>query len=133
MSNAPVHILGIGNLAKLLAHSLRKHYPDLPITLLFHRPSLAEEWDRAGKTIEIVRNGVSDRQKGFLHEDVFAGKDSIHQLIVATKTHATVEALRPLQTRLSASSTLLFLQNGIGKTLFSLMINHYNNIQRYYR
>ncbi|KAF2851164.1 2-dehydropantoate 2-reductase [Plenodomus tracheiphilus IPT5] len=114
MTPSPIHILGLGNLGKLLAHSLRKHHPKLPITLLFHRPSLLEEWNGAGRSIEIVRGGVSDTQSGFSHEDVSHNGSQIQQLIVATKTHATAKALQPLRGRLSPTSTLLFLQNGIG-------------------
>jgi 2-dehydropantoate 2-reductase len=110
----PIHIVGLGNIGKLLAHSLRKYHPDIPITLLFHRQSLNEEWSRAGESIEIVRSGIADRQRGFLHEDVSRGHGYIQQLIVATKTHTTVEALKPLRCRLNSSSSLLFLQNGIG-------------------
>jgi len=80
-----------------------------------------------------VRDGVSDRQRGFLYENVgdIGGSGSsccsssssssstrksqeIHELIVATKTHTTVEALRAIRGRLGPWSTLLFLQNGIG-------------------
>lgn len=114
MTPSPVHVLGLGNLGKLLAHSLRKQHPEVPITLLFHRPSLLDEWNRAGKCIEIVRGGVSDRQSGFTHEDVSHNGSRIQQLIVATKTHATVRALQSIRERLNSSSTLLFLQNGIG-------------------
>ncbi|KAF2794799.1 2-dehydropantoate 2-reductase-like protein [Melanomma pulvis-pyrius CBS 109.77] len=109
-----IHILGIGNLGKLLAHSLRKSHPEIPITLLFHRPGLAEDWERAGRCIEIVRNGQPDRQGGFLWGDVWKERGQIQNLILATKTYSTVQALRPLKDRLGSESTVLFLQNGIG-------------------
>lgn len=109
-----VHVLGIGNLGKLLAHSLRRHHPEIPITLLFHRPSLVEEWEKAGKCIEITRNGEADRQAGFIYETLPDGKGEIQNLIVATKTHSTVQALQSLKGRLGANTTLLFTQNGIG-------------------
>lgn len=113
-----IHILGLGNLGKLLAHSLRKSHPEIPITLLFHRPSLAEDWERAGRCIEIVRNGQPDRQGGFLWEGVWKEKGQIQNLILATKTYSTVQALRPLKDRLGSESTVLFLQNGIGMHVF---------------
>ncbi|KAI8939377.1 hypothetical protein NX059_003160 [Plenodomus lindquistii] len=114
MAPSPVHIIGLGNLGKLLAHSLRRQHPELPITLLFHRPSLVEEWKSAGRCIDIVRGGISNRQSDFTYEYVSGNGSRIQQLIVATKTHATVRALQPIRHRLDASSTLLFLQNGIG-------------------
>lgn len=115
----PIHILGIGNLGKLVAHSLRKSYPATPITLLFHRQTLVEEWNNAGQCIEIVRDGVPDRQRGFSYEYVSQERSKIRNLIVATKTYATVQGLKPLKDRLVSSSTLLFLQNGMG--MFSLL------------
>ncbi|CAO2651324.1 Nn.00g096210.m01.CDS01 [Neocucurbitaria sp. VM-36] len=114
MASQAIHILGLGNLGKLLAHSLRKSHPDIPITLLFHRPGLVDEWDKAGRSIEVVRDGVPDRQSGFLHEDVSRSRGDIQNLIVATKTYSTVDALQPVSSRLGPLSTLLFLQNGIG-------------------
>lgn len=115
MTSPTIHILGIGNLGKLLAHSLRRCHPEIPITLLFHRPSLVDEWNAAGRQIEIVRNGKFDRQNDFNYES--ASEDSgskIENLIVATKTHSTVRALQPLRGRLGPRSTMLFTQNGIG-------------------
>ncbi|ORY10710.1 2-dehydropantoate 2-reductase-like protein [Clohesyomyces aquaticus] len=114
MSPSQIHILGLGNLGKLLAHSLRRNHPELPITLLFHRPSLAEEWNQAGQCIEIVRNTKADKQNGFRTEMVSEKKDQIENLVVATKTHSTVQAIQPIRERLRPTSTLLFLQNGIG-------------------
>ncbi|KAF2705852.1 2-dehydropantoate 2-reductase-like protein [Pleomassaria siparia CBS 279.74] len=114
MPPPPIHILGLGNLGKLLAHSLRKYHPELPITLLFHRPSLAEEWERAGRCIEIVRNGKSDKQGGFAWENVRKEKSEIKNLLVATKTYGTAQAVTPLKERLGKESTLLFIQNGMG-------------------
>lgn len=116
MPSSSIHILGIGNLGKFLAHSLRKHHPNLSITLLFHRPTLIDEWKQAGESIEIIRNATCDRQTGFQYELVNSSTTStqIDNLIVATKTHSTVQALRPLMNRLKPTSTMLFVQNGIG-------------------
>lgn len=115
----PIHILGIGNLGKLLAHSLRKQHPTAPITLLFHRRSLADEWEKAERSIGIERNGVSERVGGFGVEFVEDGNGGgIENLIVATKTYKTVDALRGLGRRVDRRSTLLFTQNGIGGIYF---------------
>ena len=61
-----------------------------------------------------MRKGVSDHQSGYDCEDVGKGKGEIRNLILATKTYGTVDALKPLRERLGKGSTLLFLQNGIG-------------------
>lgn len=110
----PIHILGIGSLGKLFAHSIRKSHPQTPITLIFHRPSLADEWIKAGQCIEVVRGGVPDVQSMFSYELASEGQSMIKALIVATKASSTVQALKPLTRRLVPSSSLLFLQNGIG-------------------
>lgn len=128
MPPSPIHVLGIGNLGKLLAHSLRKRHPDIPITLLFHRPSLVDEWEKAGRSIKITRSGETDSQSGFQIEKISndgdgdGGKGMIENLIVATKTHSTVKALRPLKERLGPSSTMLFLQNGIGMLMMIIIL-----------
>ncbi|KAF2261149.1 2-dehydropantoate 2-reductase-like protein [Lojkania enalia] len=114
MYQSPIHVIGIGSLGKLFAHSLRKCHPELPITLLFHRQSLVDDWDKAGRCIEVVRDGKSDRQSGFNYEYVQQGRGEIRNLICATKTYGTVDAIRPLKERLGPSSTVLFVQNGIG-------------------
>ncbi|KAF2114870.1 2-dehydropantoate 2-reductase-like protein [Lophiotrema nucula] len=111
---SPIHVLGVGSLGKLFAHSLRKCYPALPITLLFHRPSLLEEWKQAGQAIEVVRDGKSEKLDGFEYEGINDGKGEIRNLICATKTYGTVPAMEPLKHRLGPSSSILFLQNGIG-------------------
>jgi 2-dehydropantoate 2-reductase len=46
--------------------------------------------------------------------DYAVSEDPIHNLIITTKTPTTVSALRALKTRLLPTSTLCFLQNGMG-------------------
>lgn len=125
-SFSAVHVLGLGNLGRFFAHSLRKAHPDLPITLLFHRQSLVQEWDASSRGIEIATNGVSNRQEGFDFEvigsDVTSkesGNDLISNLIVATKTYATKSALSRIAHRIDQQSSLLFVQNGMGKPGYS--------------
>ena len=111
--NKAIHILGLGNLGKLVAHSLRKSHPEKQISLLFHRESLVEEWNRSGRYIQIERNGESDSRDRFGEESTKNGGD-IHNLVVATKTYLTAQALLPLKERLRSDSTILFVQNGMG-------------------
>jgi 2-dehydropantoate 2-reductase len=114
----PIHILGLGNLGKLFAHSLATYNPTTPITLLLHRHGLVAEWKKAGQCIEVVTNGVSDKRNGFGIDMVLGPwgqeKSVIKHLIVATKTYATLAALAPLKHHLTEDSTILFVQNGMG-------------------
>jgi hypothetical protein len=112
-----IHLLGLGNLAKLFAHTIRKAHPTTPITLLFHRESQFEEWDKENKSIGIGGNdGSMDKSSGYdveLVGDVEANAP-ITNLILATKTFGTVNALMPLKKRLGTDTTILFIQNGMG-------------------
>ncbi|KAI0867493.1 hypothetical protein GGS24DRAFT_507771 [Hypoxylon argillaceum] len=112
-----IYVLGIGNLGKYVAHSLRKQHPRLPITLLFHRADLESAWDAAGRAITLVADNKSDKRMGFDVEFLFdpAGhKSPIKHLIVATKTYTTASAIDVVKGRLGKDSNILFLQNGMG-------------------
>jgi 2-dehydropantoate 2-reductase len=119
-----IHVLGMGNVGRFVAHSLRKSHPNLPITLLFHRPSLVGEWEKSGHCIEIITNDIRDRQTGFDTEVIgkleeqglnFEGNENpISNLVIATKAHTTKAALERVARRIDSKSTLLFTQNGMG-------------------
>jgi 2-dehydropantoate 2-reductase len=116
-----IHILGIGNLGKFFAHSLAIKPSPPPLTLLLHRASLAKEWDDAGKCIDIITNGSSNKKHGFSIEilgDVLdpsvAPGGIIENVIVATKATHTASALALIKGRLNERSTVLFTQNGMG-------------------
>jgi 2-dehydropantoate 2-reductase len=112
-----IHVLGVGNLARLLAHALSKSPSPPPITLLFHRQSLLEEWEKAGRKIEITTNGVVSTSSNYeveVVEELEGHQDIIENLIVTTKTINTVNAISSVKHRLTFNSTLLFTQNGMG-------------------
>ncbi|KAI1120342.1 non-ribosomal peptide synthetase [Nemania abortiva] len=115
-SQKRVFILGVGNLGKFVAHSLRKQHPSLPITLLFHRADLVSEWEAAGRAITCVTDHLSDERTGFdieLLSDSTDENSPIEHLIVATKTYMTTSAIDLVKGRLRNTSNILFLQNGI--------------------
>ncbi|KAL8363481.1 hypothetical protein RB601_009313 [Gaeumannomyces tritici] len=125
MDRAPIYILGVGNLGKLVAYYLRKQSPTTPVTLLFHRDGLLSDWAAAGQAIECATpgNGAADRRTGFVveapsHRAPAPGAPAplppIKNLVVATKTYMTAAALRPLEHRLGRDSNVLLLQNGMG-------------------
>ncbi|KAI0543201.1 hypothetical protein GGR58DRAFT_519334 [Xylaria digitata] len=122
-SPSRIYILGVGNLGKYVAHTLRKQHPRLPITLLFHRAELASQWDAAGRAITQVVEGMSDKRTGFDVEFLFDSADHksprvpeapIKHIIVATKTYMTASAIDLVKGRLGNNSSILFLQNGMG-------------------
>ncbi|PKS11179.1 hypothetical protein jhhlp_002940 [Lomentospora prolificans] len=112
-----IHILGVGNLGKLVAYHLVKQDPQTRVTLLFHRQSLVTEWDAAGRKIECVTDGQAHSASGIDAEVVSSAESRpIKNLIVACKTFMTTTALSQVKNRLDGESTLLFIQNGMGTT-----------------
>ncbi|KAK4165566.1 2-dehydropantoate 2-reductase [Cladorrhinum sp. PSN259] len=118
-SNSAIYILGLGNMGKFVAHSLRKYNPEQPISLVFHKDTMFDAWRQEGSGITSIRNGVSDYQGGF---DVVGCESLKHglrnqpirNLIVATKSYSTVDAIRDMAHLLDKDSNILFLQNGMG-------------------
>ncbi|KAK3991435.1 putative 2-dehydropantoate 2-reductase [Cladorrhinum sp. PSN332] len=114
-----IHIVGLGNVGKYVAHSLRKFNPDIRVSLLFHKPEpMLESWRKEGGGITLVKDGEPDFQSGFDILELYRGKKSrglpIRNLIVATKGNSTVLALKPIKDRLNHETNILFLQNGMG-------------------
>ena len=113
-----IHILGAGNLGQYLARGLVIQDPKVPVTLLFHRKGLLDDWKAAGETIECMTDGAVDRTGGIdveLLDQAGDEAETIKHLIVACKTYMTVPALKLVRSRLDEKSTIVFLQNGMGK------------------
>lgn len=130
-----VYILGTGNIGSIVCHSLAS-LPDPirpPITLLLHRKNLLDAWKKKGETIDLLRfeDGASQPRGGIdveLVEPVSPSQESspplskesaqsqelIRHLIVSVLASQTIGALAPIKHRLGPSSTILFLQNGMG-------------------
>lgn len=119
-----IHVLGIGNIGRLFAHSLARISNRPSVTLLFHRQSLVQDFKKVGETIEIITNGTSNKQSGFDYEVIGADgpkeqcAEPIHNLILATKATQTLPALSSIKHRLIPQSTILFTQNGLGTTSY---------------
>ncbi|KXX82700.1 putative 2-dehydropantoate 2-reductase [Madurella mycetomatis] len=126
MPGDAIYVLGVGNLGKYVAHSLMKEAPG-PVTLLFHRSSLEDQWRSAANGIQCITNGVPDTRSGFRIEVLPSSAqsplkcsnkqyalDPIKYLIVTTKTYMTTGALELVKDRLSSETSILFLQNGMG-------------------
>jgi 2-dehydropantoate 2-reductase len=118
-TSAKIHILGVGNIGRLFAHALAKENDPPPISLLLHRGSLLQEWDKAGRAVELTTDAIPDRS-GKYDVEVIPSRleeqqgDIIKNLIVTTKTINTTSALSSIKNRLSSESTILFAQNGMG-------------------
>ncbi|PYH99449.1 2-dehydropantoate 2-reductase [Aspergillus ellipticus CBS 707.79] len=121
MANPRIHLIGLGSIGTLVAHSLRSIPAPPPVTLLLHREALYQQFISRGRKIhlQIGEGGPVQESGGY---DVELPGDAtrsvtepIHCLIVATKAPATVSALQPIQHRLGRQSTICLLQNGLGQ------------------
>ncbi|KAI7885368.1 2-dehydropantoate 2-reductase [Lichtheimia hyalospora FSU 10163] len=108
------HILGTGAIGCHVASVLR---PRHPITLLLRSNAAVKAFkEEKNSTVTYYRYDKQPiKVEGFDAEPV---GDSLHSpidaLFVATKSQHAVEAVRSVQPRLSRSSTLVLLQNGMG-------------------
>jgi len=124
-----IHVLGLGNLGLLFAHSLAKISPKSPpITLLFHRDSLLRDWELAGQKIEITTNNITSVSTGYQVEAITSNisNSPIENLILTTKSLRSKQAIESIKSRLSSQSTILFCQNGMGtiEEVATLFPNH---------
>ncbi|PVI06511.1 hypothetical protein DM02DRAFT_582259 [Periconia macrospinosa] len=134
--NRRIHVLGMGNVGKFMAHSLRGILPDPPpVTLIFHKREHLTEWETSLKRLHVTTDGDTEYRDGFdvelsypsirymgkeienLHRPpTWDGQsdDPIDSLIVCTKATHVLQALSPIKHRLHPESVILFLQNGMG-------------------
>ncbi|KAI8390918.1 2-dehydropantoate 2-reductase [Radiomyces spectabilis] len=94
------HILGTGAIASQLRPH-HEHWHD------FESRKRTIKYERSGKTTLVPDFEAT------VAEDIGATSD-IDALVVSTKAHHTVDALRPIVPRLKESSTIILLQNGMG-------------------
>ncbi|KAH0252264.1 6-phosphogluconate dehydrogenase C-terminal domain-like protein, partial [Aureobasidium melanogenum] len=125
-----IHVYGVGNVGKLVAHSLRADSNPPPVTLLFHRPRLLDQWNQSDQSIVLESHGHRVPRTGFdvdlaipprrshgsrLDEPLdSADQEPIDNLIVTAKAPATLSALDAVKHRLRPESTVCLLQNGMG-------------------
>lgn len=101
-----VHILGLGSIGILNAFLLRTAFRSLPISFL-PRPASSAPTDYFLHHADGRTQSISLANDG-------NGTDSIEHLLVTTKAHHTKEALLPFIGRLSSTTLLTFIQNGMG-------------------
>jgi len=128
-----IHILGSGSIGKFIAHSLATVPNAPPVTLLLHSHFLRQQWEGEGGAIRLIKNGAIEPQSGFkiesslipenemigplrdLSQNSQTAQDStIDNLIVATEGNITISALSAIKHRLRPTSTICFIQEGLG-------------------
>ncbi|KAF5385094.1 hypothetical protein D9615_001272 [Tricholomella constricta] len=126
------HILGLGPIGNLISYHLRRALPrDHSITLIHRTQSQANAAIAQGGAIRIESQGIittADDYQSEVFEGLEAanslnsqaipkrvgGPETIESLFITTKAHQTVPAVRRLLPRLSANTTIVLMQNGMG-------------------
>jgi 2-dehydropantoate 2-reductase len=115
------HVLGLGPVGCLLAHNLRRILPSAhDISLILKTfPALPGR-----HFIKVDTVGATTTSDGYLLEEFQDGQqqegnraqdlEPIKSLFVTLKAHNTVATLQSLTYRLSANSTIVLMQNGLG-------------------
>lgn len=117
ISRRRIHILGVGQTGKFVAHALASLSERPQISLLIDREDVKQRWNDEGQLIEVLHKKSSDVQAGFDIEPLLPtwhSKSPIEMLIVTTKPSQTVPLLLMLKPRLGPTSTICFLQNSMG-------------------
>lgn len=122
------HVLGVGAIGRLVSHHLRRTLPPSHSVTIIHKTSrqLREFIAESGNTIDVERDGMLAKSTGFLSEPFEhnmsysktggwkADPPQIESLIVVTKAHKVLDAIKSLLPRLSPNVTIVLLQNGMG-------------------
>ncbi|KAK6580594.1 hypothetical protein PZA11_006830 [Diplocarpon coronariae] len=135
--NTTIHMLGLGSAGKYIAHSIAALPNAPPVTLLMHRPLMMQHWHDEGAAIHVIKGNKINTQTNF-HIESSAGfsRQDPHQqfpgfgpnlehtaeppnfpidtLIVTTQTFKTVSALNSIKHRLRHTSTIFFVNDGLG-------------------
>ncbi|KAI8642114.1 2-dehydropantoate 2-reductase [Parasitella parasitica] len=109
-----IHIIGTGAIGCHIASVLKSN--KIPVTLLLRSQSHLNDFNSRRNSITYRSRGQTNVISGFEASVVGDTTDQtpIQSLVVATKGHHTLKALTPVASRLSANSTILLLQNGMG-------------------
>lgn len=60
-----IHILGLGSVGSLVAHSLRSLPDPPPVTLIFHRGWKYIDWQQSSQEIKVTTDGMTVTRSGF--------------------------------------------------------------------
>ncbi|KAF2805375.1 uncharacterized protein BDZ99DRAFT_466991 [Mytilinidion resinicola] len=66
-----IHIIGVGNVGRFIAHSIRGIPNPPPITLIFHRALYKQQWLQSDQKLRVVTNGLEEIIHGFDAEVAF--------------------------------------------------------------
>ncbi|CAG8551034.1 9232_t:CDS:1 [Cetraspora pellucida] len=136
------HILGNGSLGNLIAHYLRKH--NHKVTLILRTPTTLAYFEKRKRTITVIQDkeyNVEQTQgydtevlRGYnmnqnFHYGVCPSNLQIQRLIITTRAYDVNQSLQKIFYRLSPTSTIVLLSNGMG-IYEELMENFFANDEK---
>lgn len=108
-----IHVIGMGNVGRFMAHALRGIPNPPPVTLIFHKPQTLKEWNEGPQEIRIKAHDAVEARSGFeaelavlrrrFHgqEVTFEDEDTLHP----SKTASDESSQSPKQQVLQGEST----------------------------
>ncbi|CAG8726287.1 26680_t:CDS:1, partial [Racocetra persica] len=125
------HILGNGGLGNLIAHYLRKH--NHKVTLILRTPSALAYFEKRKRTITVIQDkeynveqthgydtevlrgyNMNKLMDQHFHYGVCPPNLQIQRLIVTTRAYDVNQSFQKIFHRLSPTSTIVLLSNGMG-------------------
>ncbi|OBA20615.1 2-dehydropantoate 2-reductase [Metschnikowia bicuspidata var. bicuspidata NRRL YB-4993] len=113
-------IVGQGAMGSLVAHELALGQRHVPTLLMKSRKSL-DVYSNNGGSITVMRPLRADSIASTVPVEAIhglgsklSGEESIKNLIIATKTYSTADAIQSYLPYISQDTNILFLQNGMG-------------------
>lgn len=134
-----IHVMGVGSLGTFVGHSLVGIHNPPKMSLMMHKLEMFDKFKRNNRSLRLITHKVHESRDGFDaeildpegnwlglpadHKTTPPGTyplirrddEIIYNLILTVKGTQTVKALRSISHRLRPSSTILFLQNGMGQ------------------
>ena len=111
-----IHIIGLGSIGKLLTHTLRSN--GLAVNVLLRGNPLNKEIVARQSAYQLRLRRPPDHdeqhQGGIRFELIGDTQSQIETLLVCTKAYHTAAAIQSIKGRLSARSSIVLLNNGLG-------------------
>ncbi|KAK7207844.1 ketopantoate reductase PanE/ApbA C terminal-domain-containing protein [Myxozyma melibiosi] len=118
MQHHRVYILGPGSIGTFMAYGLNRGPDPPPTVLIFQDTATASKFNER-KTLKLLTSPERPERNvlgvvGISVDALYYLPLTIENLVVCTKAHQTINALKSVAYRLLPTSTVLLMQNGMG-------------------
>ncbi|KAK4232416.1 hypothetical protein QBC38DRAFT_96870 [Podospora fimiseda] len=109
-----IYILGLGNLGKYIAYSLKNFNRDAPVRMIIPNAALHKKFAKDPRIIYQHYDGVTRYTSHDLSSTGLNISRHIKNLIISTHPSQAASAIKQLRPMLGSDSDVLFLQQGFG-------------------